>query len=267
MVRYFCGTLTHCKSFSFLTAWKNNAMSEVRYITFNRELLQIWQMFLTSLNRANNLNSNGTLHNSSTIRRGCGAYLEIAAAEEEVNLDALGLLEPSQRVIDYVQLPMHAPLHRDLHGSIRSCITSNTLRPRAGGPTASEPQVLSGRNPRRMHKGESNIDEELQTSLTFIAPETGAGGRTLDGAPERVAGGRGAGTPGWSAEYPAAEEGVGVAGVPGWSAEYPAAAKGELRAGGSKVDAAPGSRSPSTVFHSTCQKNPKITCSLEFKLR
>jgi hypothetical protein len=160
-------------------------MSEVRYITFNRELLQIWQMFLTSLNRANNLNSNGTLHNSSTIRRGCGAYLEIAAAEEEVNLDALGLLEPSQRVIDYVQLPMHAPLHRDLHGSIRSCITSNTLRPRAGGPTASEPQVLSGRNPRRMHKGESNIDEESQTSLTFIAPETGAGGSTLDAWMER----------------------------------------------------------------------------------
>lgn len=150
-------------------------MSEVRYITFNRELLQIWLMLLTSLNRANNLNSNGTLQNSSTIRRGCGAYLEIAAAEEEVNLDALGLLEPSQRVIDYVQLPMHAPLHRDLHGSTRSCITSNTLRPRAGGPTASEPQVLSGRNPRRMHKGESNIDEESQTSLTFIAPETGAG--------------------------------------------------------------------------------------------
>lgn len=87
-------------------------------------------MLLTSLNRANNLNSNGTLQNSSTIRRGCGAYLEIAAAEEEVNLDALGLLEPSQRVIDYVQLPMHAPLHRDLHGSTRSCITSNTLRPR-----------------------------------------------------------------------------------------------------------------------------------------
>jgi len=89
------------------------------------------------------------------------------------------------------------------------------------------------------------------STAIFIAPETGAGGRTLDGAPERVAGGRGAGTPGWSAEYPAAEEGVGVAGVPGWSAEYPAAAKGELRAGGSKVDAAPGSRSPSTVFHST----------------
>jgi hypothetical protein len=160
-------------------------MSEVRYITFNRELLQIWLMLLTSLNRANNLNSNGTLQNSSTIRRGCGAYLEIAAAEEEVNLDALGLLEPSQRVIDYVQLPMHAPLHRDLHGSTRSCITSNTLRPRAGGPTASEPQVLSGRNPRRMHKGESNIDEESQTSLTFIAPETGAGGSTLDAWMER----------------------------------------------------------------------------------
>ena len=62
-----------------------------------------------------NVNSNGTPR--SEIERGCGAYLEIAAAEEEVNLYALGLLELSERVVDYVQLPVHAPLHRDLHRS------------------------------------------------------------------------------------------------------------------------------------------------------
>lgn len=44
-------------------------------------------------------------------------HLEIAAAEEEVNLDPLGLLEPPHCVVDSVQLPMHATLHRDLHGS------------------------------------------------------------------------------------------------------------------------------------------------------
>jgi hypothetical protein len=44
-------------------------------------------------------------------------HLEIAAAEEEVNLDPLGLLEPPHGVVDSVQLPMHATLHRDLHGS------------------------------------------------------------------------------------------------------------------------------------------------------
>ena len=53
-------------------------------------------------------------------------HLEVATAEEEVNLDSLGLLELAKRVVDDVQLPMHATLHRDLHGSARWGITSNT---------------------------------------------------------------------------------------------------------------------------------------------
>jgi hypothetical protein len=71
---------------------------------------------------------------------------------------------------------VHAPLHRDLHGSTRRGITSNTWRPRAR-PTASEPRVRSGKRRRRTHEGESNGREEAQASLTFMAPGVGAGGR------------------------------------------------------------------------------------------
>ena len=52
------------------------------------------------------------------VRTG-STHLEVATAEEEVNLDSLGLLELAKRVVDDVQLPMHATLHRDLHGSAR----------------------------------------------------------------------------------------------------------------------------------------------------
>lgn len=60
-----------------------------------------------------------TPQNRTTQVRMGTAHLEIAAAEEEVNLDPLGLLELAKRVVDDVQLPMHATLHSDLHGSAR----------------------------------------------------------------------------------------------------------------------------------------------------
>ena len=63
-----------------------------------------------------------TLQIRTTSEDGRGArstHLEVAIAEEEVNLDPLGLLEPAKRVVDDVQLPVHASLHRDLHGSAR----------------------------------------------------------------------------------------------------------------------------------------------------
>jgi len=40
--------------------------------------------------------------------------LEVAIAEEEVDLDPLGLLERAKHVVDDVQLPVHAAVHRDL---------------------------------------------------------------------------------------------------------------------------------------------------------
>jgi hypothetical protein len=59
------------------------------------------------------------LRRTATQERTGSRHLEVAAAEEEVNLDPLGLLEPAKRVVDDVQLPVHAALHRDLHGSAR----------------------------------------------------------------------------------------------------------------------------------------------------
>ena len=56
---------------------------------------------------------------SEDERGALSTHLEVATAEEEVNLDPLGLLEPAKRVVDDVQLPVHASLHRDLHGSAR----------------------------------------------------------------------------------------------------------------------------------------------------
>ena len=42
-------------------------------------------------------------------------HLEVAIAEEEINLDPLSLLERVKHVVDYVQLHVHAAVHRDLH--------------------------------------------------------------------------------------------------------------------------------------------------------
>jgi hypothetical protein len=101
------------------------------------------------------------------VSRQSGLHLEVAAADEEVDLDALRFLETAHRVVDLVQLPVHASLHGDLHSTpseaLRRTISTLKRNCQNRGPS-SRCSEHTGPHPEKRR-----AEERLVGSLTFMA--------------------------------------------------------------------------------------------------